>query len=146
MRRFEWARPASLATAGPPAKRAPPRDRLHANQKCFHVANPHGPQPANPIFYASDYRSLDHGSFESCPRSVLTAQQAWRDRVEAAPDYALWFDYTAELRRVRAAVAGLVGCATQDLMLVPNVTTGTNTVLRSLDFGADHALLTFSSS
>lgn len=96
--------------------------------------------------YAPHYRPLNHGSFGSCPNSVLAAQRAWRDRVEEAPDYALRLTYPAELRRVRAAVANLVGCDHQDLVLVPNATTGTNTVLRSLQFGPGDALLTFSTS
>ena len=96
--------------------------------------------------YAAHYRPLNHGSFGSCPKSVLAAQQAWRNRIEEAPDFALRFVYPEELRKVRQAVAALVGAPVQDVVLVSNATTGTNTVLRSLKFAPGEQILTFSTS
>ena len=53
---------------------------------------------------------LNHGSFGACPRPVLEAQT-----------------------EVRAALGAFVGADPDDLALVPNATTGVNTVLRSLE-------------
>jgi isopenicillin-N epimerase len=47
----------------------------------------------------------------------------------------------AELDAARSALAGFVGCAADDLVYVPNATTGVNTVLRSLHFQPRDELL-----
>ena len=96
--------------------------------------------------YAPGYRPLNHGSFGSCPRSVLAAQQHWRDRIEAHPDETLRFIVPPEMDRVRQHVADVVHCRRQDVVLVQNATTATNAVLRSLAFKPGDKILYFSTS
>jgi isopenicillin-N epimerase len=84
---------------------------------------------------------LNHGSFGACPRPVLDAQQAFRERLEREP--ARFFNREApelltaalqELARfVRAPAAGLA--------FVRNVTTAINSVLRSVPLPAGAELL-----
>ncbi len=75
---------------------------------------------------------LDHGSFGATPRPVLAAQDAWRERMEAEPVRFFARDVEAALDETRAALAVFLGAGADDLALVPNATTGVNTVLRSL--------------
>ena len=85
---------------------------------------------------------LNHGSYGAAPRSVLAEQQAWRDRIEAEPVRFFSADLEPAMDRARGALANFVGADPDDLAFVPNATTGTNAVLRSLRFAAGDELLT----
>jgi isopenicillin-N epimerase len=85
---------------------------------------------------------LNHGSFGATPRSVMAAQQAWRDRIEAEPVRFFARDYESALDDARRALGDLVGADSDDLAFVPNATAGTNTVLRSLRFAPGDEILT----
>ncbi|MFI5262221.1 MAG: aminotransferase class V-fold PLP-dependent enzyme, partial [Candidatus Limnocylindrales bacterium] len=88
-----------------------------------------------------DVLFLNHGSFGACPRAVLAAQQAWRDRLEAQPVRFLARDLEAALDATREALGAFVGADPDDLAFVPNATHGLNTVLRSLRFAPGDELL-----
>jgi len=75
---------------------------------------------------------LNHGSFGSCPLAVLDFQQALRDRMERQPVQFLVRDLEPMLDQARAVMAQFVGARTDDLVFVPNATSGVNTILRSL--------------
>ncbi|HEY4416507.1 MAG TPA: aminotransferase class V-fold PLP-dependent enzyme [Verrucomicrobiae bacterium] len=77
---------------------------------------------------------LNHGAFGACPKSVLAAQNTWRERIERQPLQFLVRELEAELDIARAALAKFVGADTDDLVFVNNTTTGVNTILRSLSF------------
>ncbi len=77
---------------------------------------------------------LNHGSFGACPRPVLERQQAFRDRLEREPIRFLVRDLGGLWDRARSDLAAFAGCDADDLVFVPNATTGVNTVLRSLRF------------
>ncbi|HTS14655.1 MAG TPA: aminotransferase class V-fold PLP-dependent enzyme, partial [Candidatus Sulfotelmatobacter sp.] len=89
-----------------------------------------------------DLLFLNHGSFGACPRIVLEAQQAWRDRLEAEPVRFLARELETALDGARAVLGGFVGADPDDLAFVPNATHGVNTVLRSLRFAPGDELLT----
>jgi len=84
---------------------------------------------------------LNHGSFGSCPRPVLEFQQALRDRMERQPVQFLVRDLEAMLEEARLALARFVGAHPDNLVFVPNATTGVNTILRSLTFESGDELL-----
>src|SRR5262245_22996406 len=84
---------------------------------------------------------LNHGSFGACPLRVLERQQELRRRLEAEPVRFMIRELEAELDRARAALAAFVGADPDDLVFVPNATTGVNTVLRSLPLRAGDELL-----
>lgn len=74
---------------------------------------------------------LNHGSYGACPRQVLAHQQALRDRLERQP--VLFFRELRELvDEARGIVGPFLGAAPEDIVPVPNATTGVNAVLRSL--------------
>ena len=85
---------------------------------------------------------LSHGAFGACPRPVLEFQNEWRARVERGPVHFLVREMEAPMDAARAALAQFVGSETDDLVFVPNATTGVNTVLRSLRFVPGDELLT----
>jgi isopenicillin-N epimerase len=84
---------------------------------------------------------LNHGSFGACPREVLAEQQRLRAQIEAEPVRFLHRELETRLDAVRAALAQFVGAEPDDLALLPNATTGVNTVLRSLPFAPGDELL-----
>lgn len=84
---------------------------------------------------------LNHGSFGSCPRSVLEFQQEIRDRLERRPIQFLLRELEPLLDAARAGLARFLKADADDLVFVPNATTGVNTVLRSLQFKRGDELL-----
>jgi isopenicillin-N epimerase len=81
-------------------------------------------------------RFLNHGSFGACPRDVLAKQTEWRERLEREPVLFLGRQLEGLLDEVRDVLGAFVGADPGDLALVPNATTGVNTVLRSIPFAA----------
>ncbi|MFG5408873.1 aminotransferase class V-fold PLP-dependent enzyme [Piscinibacter sakaiensis] len=75
---------------------------------------------------------LNHGSFGACPREVLAAQHRWQHEMERNPVAFLGRRSAEALWDARRVLAGALGAQPQDLVFVPNATTGVNTVARSL--------------
>ena len=92
-----------------------------------------------------EYTYLNHGTVGAPPRRVLERQQALRDELERQParfmlrelagsQLAPW-RAESRIREAARTVAGFLGSRSEDLVFVPNVTTGLNAVLRSIPFG-----------
>ncbi|MDD5564177.1 MAG: aminotransferase class V-fold PLP-dependent enzyme, partial [Thermoanaerobaculaceae bacterium] len=75
---------------------------------------------------------LNHGSFGACPRPVFERYQAWQRELEAEPVEFLGRRFAELMRDARGALAAFVGAGPDDLVFVPNATTGLNAVARSL--------------
>ena len=91
-----------------------------------------------------DVAFLNHGSFGACPIPVLEAQTRLRSRLERGPVQFLHRELDELANSARTETAVFVGVDPDDLVFVPNATTGVNTVLRSLSFEAGDELLTTS--
>ncbi len=85
---------------------------------------------------------LNHGSFGACPLPVLTAQQKIRQQIEQEPVSFFIRELEPLLDVARVHLATFIGVDAQDLVFVPNATTGINAVLRSLQFQPGDELLT----
>src|SRR5437870_6910505 len=85
---------------------------------------------------------LNHGSFGACPREILAVQQRLRDRMERQPVDFFVRDLEGLLDAARSDLGRFLGADPEDLVFVPNVTAGTNAVVRSLRFAPDDELLT----
>ncbi|MBL9000816.1 MAG: aminotransferase class V-fold PLP-dependent enzyme [Phycisphaerae bacterium] len=72
---------------------------------------------------------LNHGSFGACPREVLEAQRAIRDRMEAEPIRFFVRDFEGLMDEARAALGEFLRCDWRDLAPVPNATVAVATVL-----------------
>ncbi len=75
---------------------------------------------------------LNHGSFGACPRPVFEAYQNWQRELEREPVEFLARRFEGLMAHARAALARYVGADPDDLVYVPNATTGLNIVARSL--------------
>ncbi|QLE51100.1 aminotransferase class V-fold PLP-dependent enzyme [Nostoc sp. C057] len=85
---------------------------------------------------------LNHGSFGACPKQVLEFQQRLRSQLEHEPLRFFGREWEPLLDDARSKVAAFVGADVQDLVFVPNATTGVNSVLRSLTFSPEDEILT----
>ena len=83
---------------------------------------------------AKDYLPLNHGSFGTYPKSVRDELHTWQDRSEARPDTFIRYDYPKLLDSACKAIAAYLEVPAQEVVFLPNATTGINTVLRSLVF------------
>ena len=99
--------------------------------------NDNTPFQGEPSSWAK-YWSLDptiaffnHGSYGACPLPVLEAQQRLRSQLERQPLRFFMREYEALLDAARSQLAAFVGADADELVFVPNATTGVNAVLRS---------------
>lgn len=84
---------------------------------------------------------LNHVSFGACLKAILEVQSGWRDKLEAHPVRFLARDLEDLLDWCRSEIGALTGSEPDDLALMPNATSGLNTVLRSLRFDRDDEVL-----
>ncbi len=89
-----------------------------------------------------DITFLNHGSFGACPKAVLDAQSALRERLERDPVLFLARELEGLLDASRETLGSFIDAAPEGMAFVPNATTGVNTVLRSLDLKPGDEMLT----
>ena len=94
--------------------------------------------------FGKGYTPLNHGSFGAFPTVVRDRQQELQRLTEARPDTFLRYTYPELLKESRAVIAPLLGAAVDEVVFVPNATTGVNTVLRNLTYSAKDVILHFS--
>jgi isopenicillin-N epimerase len=92
--------------------------------------------------HGKETKFLNHGAFGSCPIPVLAHQQALRVELERQPLQFLSREIEARLDVARSALANFLQANPDQLVFVPNATTGVNAVLRSYPFQAGDAVLT----
>lgn len=78
---------------------------------------------------------LNHGSFGACPRPVFEVYQRWQRELERQPVEFLHYRFKDLMRTAREGLAAFLGAEAEDLVYVPNATTGLNIVARSLALG-----------
>jgi isopenicillin-N epimerase len=88
-----------------------------------------------------DFLTVNHGSFGATPLVVLAEQDRWRKRMEVQPTRFFSSEMRPAIREAAAGLARFLGAEAQDVVFVPNATTGCNAVLRSLRFQPDDEIL-----
>jgi isopenicillin-N epimerase len=78
-----------------------------------------------------DLTFLNHGSFGACPREVLDVQHCWQLEMEKNPVEFLGRRSAELLFQARAALGHALGGQADELIFMPNSTTGVNVVARS---------------
>jgi isopenicillin-N epimerase len=85
---------------------------------------------------------LNHGSFGACPKPVFETYQRWQLELERQPVEFLGRRNDDLLNTARASLGKYLNANADDLIFVPNATTGINTVARSLALRAGDEVLT----
>jgi isopenicillin-N epimerase len=85
---------------------------------------------------------LNHGSYGACPLEVFAVFQGWQAEMERNPVAFLGRRSATLLRASRERLAGYLGAQADDLVYVPNATTGVNIVARSLPLQPGDEVLT----
>lgn len=94
--------------------------------------------------FDKDYTPLNHDSFGVFPTAVRDRQQELQRLTDAQPDTFLRYTYPELLEESRTALAPLLGAAVNEVVFVPNATTGVNTVLGILIYSKGGVILYFS--
>jgi isopenicillin-N epimerase len=84
------------------------------------------------FLFDPDVVFLNHGSFGATPEPVFAEYGRWQRELERQPVEFLGRRAEDLLDEARAAMAAYLGCARDDLVFVPNATTGINVVAKSL--------------
>ena len=74
---------------------------------------------------------LNHGSFGACPREVFEHYQRWQLEMERNPVEFLGRRSGALLSQARHKLGAYLGVSGEDLVFLPNATTGVNVIARS---------------
>ncbi|MEB3279600.1 MAG: aminotransferase class V-fold PLP-dependent enzyme [Lyngbya sp.] len=90
----------------------------------------------------SEVTFLNHGSFGACPIPILQLQTQQRQQLERQPVHFFVREWESLLDEARQQLAEFLGVTPEELVFVPNATTGVNSILRSLCFSPTDELLT----
>ena len=96
------------------------------------------------FLFAPSHTPLNHGSFGAYPRAVQEKVTEFQKLAHERPDVFIVYDLPKLIDQSRAAVAPLLGVDVDEVVLIPNATTGINTVLRNLQFSEDDVIIYFS--
>jgi isopenicillin-N epimerase len=88
-----------------------------------------------------DITFLNHGSFGACPREVLDALARWQREQERNPVDFLGRRSAGLLAAARELLGQSIGARGEDLVFMPNSTTGVNVVARSFPLQAGDEVL-----
>ncbi len=89
-----------------------------------------------------DVTFLNHGSFGACPRDVLDAQHRWQLEMERNPVSFLGRRSAELLSDARAKLGLMSGASGDNIIFVPNATTGCNIVAQSFPLDPGDEVLT----
>ncbi len=106
------------------------------------ISNYQAPLPKDLFLLNPDIAFLNHGSFGATPRPVFESYQRWQRELEWQPVEFLGRRLTGLLHEARSALAAYVHTSADNLVYVPNATTGLNIVARSLHLSPGDEILT----
>ncbi|KAF2746058.1 aminotransferase family protein-like protein [Sporormia fimetaria CBS 119925] len=94
--------------------------------------------------FAPTYKPLNHGSFGTHPTPVRDAHYSLQTQAIQRPDTFISYTTYSLLAKSRSFLAPFLGVHADEVVLIPNATTGVNTVLRNIKFEMNDVVLTFS--
>ncbi|KAL6358945.1 hypothetical protein LRP88_09143 [Fusarium phalaenopsidis] len=86
------------------------------------------------FLFGKEQVNLNQGAYGSYPRHVRDALRHWQDAAESQPDKFIRYTFPKKLDEIRHQIASFLNADVEGTVLVPNATTGLNTVLRNLRF------------
>jgi selenocysteine lyase/cysteine desulfurase len=92
----------------------------------------------------SNYINLNHGAYGTYPRAVQADLHKFQARAEGNADMWIRRDARKELNYIRRQLAEVVNADMEDIVVVPNTTSGINAIMRSLVFANGSRILHFS--
>ena len=102
------------------------------------------PMRSSQFDFAPTFTPLNHGSFGAYPRVIQDKQDAFQKQCHERPDTFIVYNLPNLIDDSRKAVAPLLGVETDEVVFVPNATTGVNTVLRNLKWETGDVIVHFS--
>jgi len=90
----------------------------------------------------ADVVYLNHGSFGATPRPVFEVYQEWQTRLEHQPVLFLGRELSGYMKYARHSLGAYLNANSDDLVYVPNATTGVNIIARSLNLSPGDEILT----
>jgi selenocysteine lyase/cysteine desulfurase len=94
--------------------------------------------------FSPSFTPLNHGSYGATPRAVEEKHFSTQRSVAERPDVFVTYKLPGLLDESRKAVAPLLGVPADEVVFMPNATTGINTVLRNLKFEERDVIVFFS--
>ncbi|KAH7234049.1 pyridoxal phosphate-dependent transferase [Fusarium solani] len=95
------------------------------------------------FLFGKEQVNLNQGAYGSYPRHVRDALRHWQDVAESEPDKFIRYTFPKKLDEIRHQVASFLNADVEGTVLVPNATTGLNTVLRNLRFESGDKIVYF---
>ena len=93
------------------------------------------------FLFAPTYNPLNHGSYGTYPRLVQKRFHEVQALSEARPDTFQNYETPRMLDQSRAAIAAFLNLPVDEVVLIPNASTGANVVLRSMKFEEGDAVV-----
>jgi selenocysteine lyase/cysteine desulfurase len=94
--------------------------------------------------FSPSFTPLNHGSYGTTPLLVQQRQRELQKLETERPDPFIVYNLPNLIDESRQAVAPLLGASAEEVVLVPNASTGVNTVLRNLKFEEKDIIVHFS--
>ena len=94
--------------------------------------------------FSPSFTPLNHGSYGAAPRAIEEKHFDFQKLVSERPDVFMTYKLPEFLDESRKAIAPLLGVPADEVVFVPNATTGVNTVLRNLKFEEGDVIVHFS--
>lgn len=94
--------------------------------------------------FSPSFTPVNHGTFGATPSAIEEKHFAMQRCVSERPDVFITYKLPNLLDESRKAVAPLLGVDVDEVVFVPNATTGVNTVLRNLKFEEGDVIVHFS--
>ncbi|KAJ6110917.1 Pyridoxal phosphate-dependent transferase major region subdomain 1 [Penicillium sp. IBT 16267x] len=98
---------------------------------------PFGHEMRQHFSFAPEYRNMNHGSFGASPRAIRNKANALRDECETTPCRFIKYRFPTLLDESQAAISKFLSVPEYTIVLVPNATTGVNTVLNNITWNDD---------